>query len=203
MGWTQVQLESLQGTVLWSVDAFKLCLDVFLVFQIGIICPLLRREFEAVWGVIILFTTLNPNTSCMDSRYMKICNYIPSSSSSLSICNQSPNRQIYQVTIDPWFQIGNCKIQSGEKKPDFNLQSLISWLNSVVVIRHGLTPTRTLWVYIMYIMFVSDSTNVSPLFCFQRPETRAKATFGGLDAATCQVSKMGSSKSLAASVSNG
>ena len=83
---------------------------------------------------------------------MKICNYIPSSSSSLSICNQSPNRQIYQVTIDPWFQIGNCKIQSGEKKPDFNLQSLISWLNSVVVIRHGLTPTRTLWVYIMYII---------------------------------------------------
>lgn len=146
---TQVQLESLQGTVLWSVDAFKLCLDVFLVFQIGIICPLLRREFDAVrGGVIILFTTLNPNTSCMDSRYIYI--YV--------------NVYIIYPHLPVPYQFGT---------------------------KSSHLP-------------ICQVTNVSPLFCFQRPETRAKATFGGLDAATCQVPKMGgSSKSLAASVSNG
>ena len=42
-----------------------------------------------------------------------------------------------------------CKFNFGRtayENPDINLQFLISWLNSVVVIRHGLTPTWTLWV---------------------------------------------------------
>ena len=41
-----------------------------------------------------------------------------------------------------------CKSNFGRtayENPDINLQFLISWLNSVVVIRHGLTPTWTLW----------------------------------------------------------
>ena len=42
-----------------------------------------------------------------------------------------------------------CKSNLGKtayENPDFNLQSLLPWLNSVVVIRHGLTPTWTHWV---------------------------------------------------------